>query len=197
MDSSGGPPSFVTVCVACAKQELPVHHKDLCASRWDVVLRCIVASLMLSGATRRNCEVRFLLSRMGKILAVNGNNVRWLRCDERNNGHALAYTLSGATEQKCCKGWSCVDGDEGALVPEDAQVLLWLCEDGQQLTWSELHDLTAGKRVVLLLGDHQTDLNATQVESMVRGKHVHRWSLGRQSMLASQCITVALYLMHA
>jgi tRNA (pseudouridine54-N1)-methyltransferase len=155
------------------------------AGRLDVVYQCILMSLFMSHAIRRDVVFHAILGGPPAPpleLVVDGGSLRDVRLDERTWEEILKKTLSGRTHP----GIRTRKNSLQHLVKEKNNIFV-LEESGQSIRTVDL-----GENPVFVLGD-QVGLPRKDEEFVLRyGKKV---SLGGRTYLASACICIINYIL--
>ena len=179
----------IVVALFCHELCTPILHQDLPQmGRWDLVCRCICSSFFLSHGIRYNVTFRCYSQAMEKTLTINGEEVKHLEPNEKNTAILLGKAFSeNSANEKCLKGFSVVQGNTLIDRDLDNNLVVLLDEEGD-----EEIDIEGFSRITLLMGD-QTDIMRDEMD--LKDFTVRKWSLGKQKLLSSQCITIALYLL--
>lgn len=155
------------------------------AGRLDVVYQCILMSLFMSHAIRRDVVFHAILGGSPSPpleLIVDGENLRDVRLDERTWEDLLRRALSGGVHP----GIYVKKNSLQQLVKEKNNIFV-LEESGESIRTIDL-----GENPVFVLGD-QVGLPKKDEEFVLRyGKKV---SLGGRAYLASACICIINYIL--
>ncbi len=155
------------------------------AGRLDVVYQCILMSLFMSHAIRRDVVLHAVLSGPPSPpleLEVEGEELRDVRTDERTWEDILKKVLSGSTHP----GVQIKKKSIQQLVKEKSNIFV-LEESGESVKTIDL-----GADPVFVLGD-QVGLPKKDEEFVLRyGKKV---SIGGRAYLASACICIINYIL--
>ncbi len=163
----------------------PRFHSLREAGRLDVVYQCILMSLFMSHAIRRDVVFHAILGGPPKPpleLAVDGGTLRDARLDEKTWEDILRNVLSGRTHP----GIQVKKKSLQELVKEKSNIFV-LEESGESIKTIDM-----GLNPVFVLGD-QVGLPKKDEEFVLRyGKKV---SLGGRAYLASACIGIINYIL--
>ncbi len=155
------------------------------AGRLDVVYQCILMSLFMSHAIRRDVIFHVILGgppRPPLELVVEGENLRDVRLDERTWEDIFRNVLSGKTHP----GIRVKKNSLQQLVKEKSNIFV-LEESGESIRTIDL-----GVDPVFVLGD-QVGLPKKDEEFVLRyGKKV---SIGGKAYLASACVGILNYIL--
>lgn len=155
------------------------------AGRLDVVYQCILMSLFMSHAIRRDVVFHAVLGGAPSPpleLVVDGSTLRDARLDERTWENILRNALSG----KSHPGVSIRKNSLQNLAKEKSNIFV-LEESGESIKTIDL-----GENPVFVLGD-QVGLPKKDEEFLLRyGKKV---SIGGRAYLASACICIINYIL--
>src|SRR5574341_523586 len=155
------------------------------AGRLDVVYQCILMSLFMSHAIRRDVVFHAILGGPPAPpleFVVDGGNLRDVRLDERTWEDILRKVLSGRTHP----GIYVKKNSLQQLVKEKSNIFV-LEESGESIKTIEL-----GENPVFVLGD-QVGLPKKDEEFVLR--HGKKVSIGAKAYLASACICIINYLL--
>ena len=171
---------------------------DICGAggRWDLMARCVQASLFISHDLRRDTELMLVV--LGppdppKTVRISGADVRGLNPDERSTVALLCKVLDDPLPRNGrwvgdrpgihvarCDLARVLDGlDDGPLV---------LLEEEGDIDGPDLPDQLGEGSVTFILGDHH-DLTDWQLED-VRSRGATEARLGPLSLHADHCITI-------
>jgi len=160
------------------------------AGRLDIVYECVVASLFLSHAIRKNVVFHAMLSGPPSPplhLMMEGATLYDVRTDERTWERILRKVLGGQTHP----GISVEKTSFEALLKTKAEAphtaLYVLEEKGRDVFEMELSE-----NAVFVLGDH-IGLPKTVEDFALR--YAEKISLGKRPYLATSCITILNFLM--
>ncbi len=155
------------------------------AGRLDVVYQCILMSLFMSHAIRRDVVFHALLGGPPSPpleLVVDGKDIRDVHIDERTWEELLRKVLTGGSHP----GISIRKNSLQQLVKEKSNIFV-LEESGESIKTIDL-----GENPVFVLGD-QVGLPKKDEEFVLRyGKKV---SIGGRAYLASACVGIINYIL--
>jgi tRNA (pseudouridine54-N1)-methyltransferase len=158
------------------------------AGRLDIVHECIVASLFLSHAIRKNVTFHAVLSGSPSPplhLKIEGATLHDVRTDQETWKEILKKMFSGKTHPGVA-----VDkiGFETLLKTKGAESPIYVLEEGgKDATASKI-----GENPVFVLGDH---IGLPKTAERFALRYGEKISLGKKPYLAASCITILNYLM--
>lgn len=158
------------------------------AGRLDIVYECIIASLFLSHAIRRDTVFHAILNgppRPPLHLEVNGESLYDVRTDQHTWDKILRHVLSGGEHP----GIRVLKESFESLIKAKAEKhkIYVLEENGQDIFQVEIEE-----NPVFVLGDH-VGLPKKSEDFVLR--YGEKISLGRKPYLATTCITIINYLL--
>ena len=158
------------------------------AGRLDIVYECIVASLFLSHAIRRNTTVHTILNGPPNPplhLKIEGATIYEVRTDQQTWTQILKKILSG----KLHPGISTDKTSFEALIKAKAhEAPVYILEEGGK----NIDDIKIGNSPAFVLGDHVGLPKRVEGFALRYGEKI---SLGRYPYLAASCITILNYLL--
>ncbi len=161
------------------------HWKNLHdAGRLDIVYECIVASLFLSHAIRKDVIFHAILNGPPNPplhLKIDGRTLHDVRTDQQK----WTQILSG----KHHPGISVSKTSFEALIKIKAQIApIYVLEEGGR----DISQIQINRNLVFVLGDHVGLPKKTENFALRYGQKV---SLGKQPYLAATCITILNYIL--
>lgn len=158
------------------------------AGRLDIVYECIIASLFLSHAIRRNTVFHAILNgppRPPLHLEVNGENLFNVRTDQHIWGKILKHVLSDGEHP----GIRVLrESFEGLIKAKAEKHRIYVLEENGQ----DIFQVEIERNPVFVLGDH-VGLPKKCEDFVLR--YGEKISLGKKPYLAATCITVINYIL--
>jgi tRNA (pseudouridine54-N1)-methyltransferase len=158
------------------------------AGRLDIVYECIVASLFLSHAIRKDVVFHAVLNGPPSPpvhLRVEGASVHDVRTDQRTWEQILKKVLSARSHPGILTRRL---GFEALLKDMASKASVYVLEEGGE----DVATFDLGDNAVFVLGDHVGLPKKAEGFALRYGQ---KMSLGRQPYLAASCITVLNYLL--
>ncbi len=158
------------------------------AGRLDVVHECIVSSLFLSHALRKNVVFHAVLSGPPSPplhLKIEGAALHDVRTDQETWNVVLKKVLSGKTHPGITVDRTSF---ETLLKAKSEQSSVYVLEEGGE----DVSAIIMSENPVFVLGDHIGLPKTVESFALRYGRKV---SIGKQPYLAASCITVLNYLM--
>lgn len=160
------------------------------AGRLDIVYECVVASLFLSHAIRKNVVFHALLSGPPAPpvhLRIEGATLHDVRTDQQTWEKILRKVLGGQAHPGIAIDRTSFEGLLKTKA-EDSQRAIWVLEEkGRSISEIELSE-----KSVFVLGDH---IGLPKTVENFALRYAEKISLGKQPYLAASCITILNYLM--
>lgn len=159
--------------------------------RWDLLARCVTASLLVSHGIRKDAEIQLVLARGPRVVRAWGEAIRRLNPDERSTlallSKALEATDVGLHETSTMPGLATSRRDLERVLVDCARdgPIVWLREDATTPldAWKPETATTT-----FILSDHQ---DPTQAEASILERFAtHRLNLGPVALQADQCVTI-------
>ena len=158
------------------------------AGRLDIVYECIVASLFLSHAIRKNVTFHTILNGPPTPplhLKIEGATLHDVRTDQETWKQILKKVLSG----KAHPGITTHKTSFEALIKTKAnEAKIYVLEEGGK----PISEITISDKPVFVLGNHVGLPKKAEGFALRYGEKI---SLGKQPYLAASCITVLNYLL--
>jgi tRNA (pseudouridine54-N1)-methyltransferase len=158
------------------------------AGRLDIVYECIVASLFLSHAIRKDVVFHAVLNGPPSPpvhLRIDGDVVHDVRTDLQTWQQILKKMLSGGAHSGITVSRS---GFEALLKGMVDEASVYVLEEGGK----DIADIDVAANSVFVLGDHIGLPRKVEAFALRRAQKV---SLGKRPYLAASCITVLNYLL--
>jgi tRNA (pseudouridine54-N1)-methyltransferase len=160
------------------------------AGRLDIVYECIVASLFLSHAIRKDVVFHAILSGPPAPplhLRIEGATLHDVRTDQQTWERILRNVLGGQSHPGITTDKTSFE----ALLKtraKDSQTLIYVLEEkGRNISEIEMRG-----NVVFVLGDH---IGLPKIAENFALRFAEKVSLGKQPYLAASCVTILNYLM--
>jgi len=160
------------------------------AGRLDIVYECIVASLFLSHAIRKDVVFHAILSGPPAPplhLRIEGATLHDVRTDQQTWERILRNVLGGQSHPGITTDKTSFE----ALLKtraKDSQTLIYVLEEkGRNISEIEMRG-----NVVFVLGDH---IGLPKIAENFALRFAEKISLGKQPYLAASCVTILNYLM--
>jgi tRNA (pseudouridine54-N1)-methyltransferase len=158
------------------------------SGRWDVLARCVTASLLVSHGVRQDAEAVLYLVRGGRYVRIVGSEVRNLNPDERSTAAIVAKALGaepvGVHEENPLPGFYVGQGGFDEVVDRVAgeRRVVWLHEAGDDrgAEWSG--------DAVFVVSDHR-EYSAAEA-SALEARRAPKRSLGPEVWQADQAIVL-------
>jgi len=158
------------------------------AGRLDIVYECIIASLFLSHAIRKNITFHSILNGPPQPplhIKIEGTTLHDVRTDQQTWEQVLRKTLSG----KLHPGISTDKTSFETLLKAKAnEASIYVLEEGGK----DIFEVDVGDNPVFVLGDHVGLPKKVEGFALRYGEKV---SLGKQPYLAASCITILNFLL--
>lgn len=165
------------------------RFKDLReAGRLDIVYECIVASLFLSRALRKDVKFHALLYGPPSPplrLRIEGAALRDVRTDHATWKEILKNVLSGKTHPGITLDRT---GFEALIKAKAEESPIYVLEEGGK----DVNQVNIDENPVLILGDH---IGLPKIVEKFALHHGQKVSLGKRPYLAASCITILNYLL--
>jgi tRNA (pseudouridine54-N1)-methyltransferase len=158
------------------------------AGRLDIVYECIVASLFLSHAIRKDVVFHAVLNGPPSPplhLRVEGASVHDVRTDQRTWEQILKKVLSARSHPGILTAKL---GFETLLKDMASSASVYVLEEGGE----DVATFSLGNNAIFVLGDHVGLPKKAESFALRYGQRI---SLGKQPYLAASCITVLNYLL--
>lgn len=158
------------------------------AGRLDIVYECIVASLFLSHAIRKDVVFHAVLNGPPSPpvhLRIDGDIVHDVRTDQQTWQQILKKMLSGGAHSGITVSRT---GFEALLKGMVDEASVYVLEEGGK----SIADIDVAANSVFVLGDHIGLPRKVEAFALRRAQKV---SLGKRPYLAASCITVLNYLL--
>ena len=158
------------------------------AGRLDIVYECIVASLFLSHAIRKDVVFHAVLNGPPSPpvhLRIDGEIVHDVRTDQQTWQQILKKVLSGGAHPGITVSRSGFEALLKGMVDEES---VYVLEEGGK----GIADIDIAANSVFVLGDHIGLPRKVEAFALRRAQKV---SLGKRPYLAASCITVLNYLL--
>lgn len=162
------------------------------AGRLDIVYECIVASLFLSHAIRKDVVFHVLLSGPPKPplhLRIEGATLHDVRTDQQTWERILRNVLGGQAHPGITIDKMSFEALLKAKAEARRTVIYVLEERGRDVSEIEMSENS-----VFVLGDH---IGLPKTVENFALRYAEKISLGKQPYLAASCITILNYLMDA
>jgi tRNA (pseudouridine54-N1)-methyltransferase len=160
------------------------------AGRLDIVYECVVASLFLSHAIRKNVVFNALLSGPPTPplrLRIEGATLHDVRTDQQTWEGILRKVLGGQTHPGITADRTSFEALLKIKAKASRTAIYVLEEKGRNISEIELED-----NAVFVLGDH---IGLPKTVENFALRYAEKISLGKQPYLAASCITILNYLM--
>ncbi|MGB9854602.1 MAG: tRNA (pseudouridine(54)-N(1))-methyltransferase TrmY [Candidatus Bathyarchaeales archaeon] len=158
------------------------------AGRLDIVYECVVTSLFLSHAIRKDILFHAILNGPPKPpvhLEINGETLHDVRTDQETWGKILKKVLSG----KGHPGIRLSKTSFEALIKAKAeQAKIYVLEESGK----DVFQCEIGENPVFVLGDHVGLPKKVEAFALRFGEKI---SLGKKPYLAASCITILNYML--
>jgi tRNA (pseudouridine54-N1)-methyltransferase len=160
------------------------------AGRLDIVYECIVASLFLSHAIRKDVVFHAVLSGPPTPplhLRIEGATLHDVRTDQQTWERILRKVLGGQTHPGITTDKTSFEAFLKNRAKASQAMIYVLEERGRNISEIELRE-----NVVFVLGDH---IGLPKIAENFALRFAEKISLGKQPYLAASCITILNYLM--
>lgn len=158
------------------------------AGRLDIVYECIIASLFLSHAIRKNTTFHAILNGPPNPplhIEIQGETLHDVRTDQQTWTQILKKILL----RKQHPGITLVKASFEALLKAKAQeAQIYVLEEHGK----DIKDIAIGNKPIFILGDHVGLPKKAESFALRYGEKI---SLGKQPYLAAACITILNYLL--
>jgi tRNA (pseudouridine54-N1)-methyltransferase len=160
------------------------------AGRLDIVYECVVASLFLSHAIRKNVIFHALLSGPPTPplhLRIEGATLHDVRTDQQTWENILRKVFAGQTHPGITTDKKSFEAMLKTKANASQTAIYVLEEKGRNISEVDLEENT-----VFVLGDH---IGLPKTVENFALRYAEKISLGKQPYLAASCITILNYLM--
>lgn len=160
------------------------------AGRLDIVYECVVASLFLSHAIRKNVVFNALLSGPPTPplhLRIEGATLHDVRTDQQTWEKILRKVLGGQTHPGITRDKTSFEALLKIKAEASGTAIYVLEEKGRNISEIELEENS-----VFVIGDH---IGLPKTVENFALRYAQKISLGKQPYLAASCITILNYLM--
>jgi tRNA (pseudouridine54-N1)-methyltransferase len=160
------------------------------AGRLDVVYECIVASLFLSHAIRKNVVFHAILSGPPfppKHLKIEGASLHDVRTDEKTWQTIIKKVLTGYSHPGITLDKTSFENLLHATAQISETSMYVLEEKGEDIS-----EIKKAGNVMFVLGDHIGLPKTTEKYAL---RYAHKISLGKKPYLAASCITIVNYVL--
>ena len=160
------------------------------AGRLDIVYECVVASLFLSHAIRKDVVFHGLLSGPPAPplhLRIEGATLHDVRTDQQTWERILRKVLGGQTHPGIAADKTSFEALLKAKA-EASQTAIYVLEEGGK----NISEITLSDDAMFILGDH---IGLPKTVENFALRYAEKISLGKQPYLAASCITILNYLM--
>ncbi|MCS7114551.1 MAG: tRNA (pseudouridine(54)-N(1))-methyltransferase TrmY [Nitrososphaerota archaeon] len=158
------------------------------AGRLDIVYECIIASLFLSHAIRRDAAFHTILNgppRPPVHLEINGEALHDVRTDQETWEKILKKVLAGKEHPgiRLSK-----ESFESLIKAKAGEAQIYVLEEGGK----DILEVEIGENSVFVLGDHVGLPRKVESFALRYGEKI---SLGKKPYLAATCITILNYML--
>ena len=160
------------------------------AGRLDIVYECVVASLFLSHAIRKDVVFHGLLSGPPAPplhLRIEGVTLHDVRTDQQTWERILRKVLAGQTHPGITVDKTSFEAQLKTKAEASQTAIYVLEERGKNVS-----EMTLSENVMFVLGDH---IGLPKTVENFALRYAEKISLGKQPYLAASCITILNYLM--